>query len=61
MKESQALIDKMKKEVLISLKGMKTPVKEWRTAKERIKTNLEKLVNKELERFPLIIPIIIRM
>ena len=32
-----------------------------RAVKEKITTNLEKLLSKELERFPIIIPIILRM
>lgn len=61
MKESKELIDKVKREVIESVRGLKTPIKDWRSTKERIKTRIEKLLSKELERFPLTIPILIRM
>lgn len=61
MKESKELINKAKQEVYKALKSFKPPISEWRAVKERISTNLEKLFSKELERFPLIIPIILRM
>lgn len=61
VKESRALINRIKSEVITEVKGMKPPVKEWGAIKDRIRTRLEKLLSRELERFPLVIPIIIRM
>jgi ribonuclease J len=61
MKESKELISKAKSEVYQTLKSFKPPITEWRSVKEKITTNLEKLLSKELERFPIIIPIILRM
>lgn len=61
MKESKELIDKAKSEVYATVKSFKTPLTEWRGAKDKIRTSLEKLFSRELERFPLIIPILIRM
>lgn len=58
--QSQKLFEKAKQDIHLSLKTSKKPIK-WDTLKERIKTNLEKLIHKELERSPLIIPVIIRM
>jgi ribonuclease J len=60
MKESKELIDKAKHEVYEAVRSFKPPLTEWRGVKEKITNNLEKLFSKELERFPLIIPIIIR-
>lgn len=61
MKESKELINKAKSEVYTTIKSFKPPITQWRSVKEKITTNLEKFFSKELERFPLIIPIILRM
>lgn len=61
MKESKELIQKAKSEVKKTISAFKPPIKEYRTIKEQIKTKLERLLSNELERFPIIIPIIIRM
>ncbi|MCH7951693.1 ribonuclease J [Patescibacteria group bacterium] len=60
MKESKQLMDKARGEVYTVIKSIKTPIREWRAVKEGIRKRLERLFSKELERFPLIIPIIIR-
>lgn len=61
MKESKELINKIKSEVQAVLKQLKLPVKDWRMVKNKINKKVEKLLIKELERFPLIIPLIIRI
>lgn len=61
VRESQALMERLKGEVYAVIKGIKPPVNEWGRIKERIKTKLEMVLSDELERFPLIIPIIIRV
>lgn len=61
VRESKELMDLIKREVLTVVKGMRPPVKEWGSMKDRVRTRLEKFLSKELGRFPLIIPIIIRM
>ena len=61
MKESGALLEKAKGTVASTLREFRTPIKEWRTVKDRIKAALEKLFLQELERYPMIIPIIFRM
>jgi ribonuclease J len=61
VKKSKELINKAKQEIRNSIKGTKTPITEWNSLKEKIKDNLEKLLYKELERLPMVIPIIIRV
>lgn len=61
MKESGALLEKAKGQVLSSVKEFRAPIKEWGTVKDRVKAGLEKLFLEELERYPMIIPIVFRM
>ncbi len=59
-KEAKELLDKAKKEVYNVLKEVKAPVTDWSALKEKIRTRIETLLSQELERFPIIIPILMR-
>jgi ribonuclease J len=62
MKESKELVQKAIQEVHQCLRvEVKTPITDWGLVKEKIKNRLKIFLSKELERFPIIIPIIIRM
>jgi len=60
MKQSKQLLDKLKNQVQQAVAEVTPPVTDWNSTKEKIRTRLESFLSDELERFPIIIPILIR-
>lgn len=61
VKQSKDLMEKTKQTVRSSIQDIPLPITDWTTIKEKIKTSVETLYSRELGRFPIIIPIIMRM
>jgi ribonuclease J len=60
-KQAQDLINRVKSDLNNLINNLTPPVTDWNSVKNKIRMRVEELLSEELERFPIIIPLIMRM